>query len=93
MGKLNCYGVLAVFIAVVGATRGWNIGVALRYQLSTTILSREAGKPRAGSDVGFQMTGELSVAAVWQHPNDPDTFLLKIEVRKSTAKKKKIQFT
>lgn len=71
---------LLVILAVVGATGGWHVGVALRYQLTSTILSKEAGKPRDSGDVGFQMTGELGVAAVWRDPRDPQSLLLRIEV-------------
>ncbi|XP_043281119.1 microsomal triglyceride transfer protein large subunit isoform X2 [Venturia canescens] len=65
--------------AVVGATRGWNVGEALKYQLVSTILSREAGNPRAGGDVGFQLTSDLNVAAVWHDPKDPAVTLLQIQ--------------
>lgn len=73
---------LLVFAAVVGATRGWNVGVALKYQLVSSILSREAGNAIAGGDVGFQLTSDLNVAAVWHDPKDPTMVLLKIQVRR-----------
>ncbi|XP_033230195.1 microsomal triglyceride transfer protein large subunit isoform X1 [Belonocnema kinseyi] len=66
--------------AVAGATRGWNLGHGLRYEFTTTLIFREAGPPRPGGDVGFQMTGQLEVVPVWQDPKDPDTIILKIKL-------------
>ncbi|XP_015513118.2 microsomal triacylglycerol transfer protein [Neodiprion lecontei] len=66
--------------AVAGAARGWTLGSGLKYKLTTTLLFKEAGPPRAGGDVGFQLTGELAVTAVWKDPNDADTLLLRVEL-------------
>ncbi|XP_012263474.2 microsomal triacylglycerol transfer protein [Athalia rosae] len=66
--------------AVAGAARGWTLGSGLKYKLTTTLLFKEAGPPRAGGDVGFQLTGELAVTAVWKDPNDAGTLLLKVEL-------------
>ncbi|XP_034947067.1 microsomal triglyceride transfer protein large subunit [Chelonus insularis] len=67
--------------AVVGATGGWSIGDGLKYQLMTTILSRESGASKPGGDVGFQLTGELIVSAIWQDPQDTKTVLLSVELK------------
>ena len=76
----SCWSLSFLFLAVAGATRGWNLGHGLRYEFTTTLLFREAGPPRPGGDVGFQMTGQLEVVPVWQDPKDPDTIILKIKV-------------
>lgn len=64
--------------AVAGATRGWKIGSGHKYRLTNTLIFREVGS--TGADVGFQLTGELDITAVWQDPNDPNAFLLKFKL-------------
>ncbi|XP_011335273.1 microsomal triglyceride transfer protein large subunit isoform X2 [Ooceraea biroi] len=66
--------------AVAGAIRGWETGSGHKYLLKTTLIFREAGSPKRGGDVGFRLTGELDVTAVWRDPNDPNVFLLKFEL-------------
>ncbi|XP_025156422.1 microsomal triglyceride transfer protein isoform X2 [Harpegnathos saltator] len=66
--------------AVAGATRGWEAGSGHRYKLTTTLLFREAVPLKSGGDVGFRLTSELDVIAVWRDPADPDVFLLKFEL-------------
>lgn len=67
-----------ILAAVAGATRGWKIGSGHKYRLTNTLIFREVGS--TGADVGFQLTGELDITAVWQDPNDPNAFLLKFKV-------------
>ncbi|XP_072755911.1 microsomal triacylglycerol transfer protein isoform X2 [Anoplolepis gracilipes] len=72
-----------IFAAVVGAVKGWEVGSGHKYKLTNTLLFREVGSPNSGGDVGFQLTGELDVIAVWRDPNDPNdpnSFLLKFKV-------------
>ncbi|XP_057321313.1 microsomal triacylglycerol transfer protein isoform X1 [Microplitis mediator] len=64
--------------AIVGVGGGWTVGNGLKYQLTTTILSRESGS--STGDVGFQLTGYLVVDAIWQDPNDHYNYLLAIEL-------------
>ncbi|XP_074097832.1 microsomal triacylglycerol transfer protein isoform X2 [Cotesia typhae] len=64
--------------AVVGVGEGWKLGNGLKYQLTTTILSRESGI--STKDVGFMFSGNLIVNAIWQDPNDQDNCLLAIEL-------------
>lgn len=71
----------AILAAVAGAIRGWETGSGHKYKLATTVIFREAGPPRPGGDVGFKLTGELDVTAVWRDPNDPEVFLLNFEVQ------------
>ncbi|KAK2589067.1 hypothetical protein KPH14_001902 [Odynerus spinipes] len=66
--------------AVAGATKGWDVGNGLKYELTTTVLFREAGPSKSPGDVGFQLTAELDVSAVWRDPNDPESLLLNIEL-------------
>ncbi|XP_017890463.1 microsomal triglyceride transfer protein large subunit-like [Ceratina calcarata] len=66
--------------AVAGATRGWHIGTGLKYKLTTTLLFSEAVPSRSSDDVGYRLTGELNVTAVWQRPDDIDSYLLRVEV-------------
>ncbi|CAK9819902.1 Microsomal triacylglycerol transfer protein [Anthophora quadrimaculata] len=66
--------------AVAGATRGWDVGTGLKYKLTTTLLFSESVPSKFSGDVGFRLTGELDVIAVWQRPDDLDTFLLKLEL-------------
>ncbi|XP_029174443.1 microsomal triglyceride transfer protein isoform X2 [Nylanderia fulva] len=66
--------------AVAGATRGWEAGSGHKYRLTNTLIFREAGSPKSGGDVGFQLTSELDVTAVWQDSNDPNSFLLKFKL-------------
>lgn len=66
--------------AVVGAANGWTVGKGIKYQLTTIVLSRESGLSKPGGDVGFQMTGQLTVSPVWQDPHDTATVLLGIKV-------------
>lgn len=75
----KCALMLAV-AAVVGAVRGWTIGNGIKYQLTTIVLSRESRLIKAGGDVGYQFTGELIVAAVWQDPHQLENILLRLEV-------------
>lgn len=70
-----------ILAAVAGATRGWDVGNGLKYKLTTTLLFSEAALSKSSGDVGFQLTGDLNVIAIWQEPTDHDTFLLRIEVR------------
>ncbi|XP_066589474.1 microsomal triacylglycerol transfer protein [Prorops nasuta] len=67
--------------AVASATRGWSTGSGFTYKLTNTLLFREAGPPKSGGDVGFQLTGELDITAVWKDPQDLDTFLLKLQLQ------------
>lgn len=69
-----------IVAAVAGATRGWDVGTGLKYKLTTTLLFSESVPSKFSGDVGFRLTGELDVIAVWQRPDDLDTFLLKLEV-------------
>jgi len=69
-----------ILAAVAGAVRGWETGSGHKYRLTTTLIFREAGPPRAGGDVGFRITGELDVTAVWRDSTDPNVVLLKFEV-------------
>lgn len=66
--------------AVAGASRGWNLGHGFRYELNTTLLFREAGPPRPGGDVGFQVTDHLEVIPVWRDPNDSGVIILRIKL-------------
>ncbi|XP_076241599.1 microsomal triacylglycerol transfer protein [Calliopsis andreniformis] len=66
--------------AVAGATRGWDVGSGLKYRLTTTLLFSEAAPSKSSGDVGFRLTGELDVTAVWQLPTDRDSSLLRIEL-------------
>ncbi|KMQ97444.1 microsomal triglyceride transfer protein large subunit [Lasius niger] len=66
--------------AVVGAARGWEVGSGHKYRLTNTLIFREAGSPKSGGDVGFRLTSELDVTAVWQDSNDPNSFLLKFKL-------------
>lgn len=75
-----CWKLCVILTAVAGAARGWETGSGHRYRLTTTLIFREAGAPRSGGDVGFRLTGELDVTAVWQDRNDPNVFLLKFQV-------------
>lgn len=72
--------VCVIFVAMAGATRGWDLASGLKYKLTTTLLFSEAAPSKSSGDVGFRLTGELDVTAVWQKPDDPSSFLLKIEV-------------
>lgn len=73
--------VCVIFAAMAGATRGWDLGSGLKYKLTTTLLFSETAPSKSGGDVGFRLTGELDVTAVWQRPDDSNSFLLKIQVR------------
>ena len=75
-----CWSLCFLLSAVAGATRGWDLGRGLKYEITTTLLFREAGRPRPGGDVGFQMTGYLKVVPVWQDPKNLNTVILKIKV-------------
>lgn len=78
--KNTCWKLCVIFAAVAGATRGWEAGSGHKYRLTNTLIFREAGSPKSGGDVGFQLTSELDVTAVWQDSNDPNSFLLKFKV-------------
>lgn len=65
--------------AMAGATRGWDLGSGLKYKLTTTLLFSEAAPLKSSGDVGFRLTSELDVTAVWQRPDDLSSFLLKIQ--------------
>lgn len=82
MPTKQCGVLIFIILAVAGAARGWTLGSGLKYKLTTTLLFKEAGPPRNGGDVGFQLTGELAVTAVWKDPNDDGTLLLRIEVKR-----------
>ncbi|KOC60003.1 Microsomal triglyceride transfer protein large subunit [Habropoda laboriosa] len=72
--------VCLIVAAVAGVTRGWEVGSGLKYKLTTTLLFSETAPSKFSGDVGFRLTGELDVTAVWQNPDDLNTFLLKIEL-------------
>lgn len=74
------YQLLLLIIAVVESIRGWTIGHGYKYEITTIVLSRESGISKSGGDVGFQLTGEITVNPVWQDPKDLETILLEIEV-------------
>lgn len=76
----TCWKLCVILAAVVGATKGWKIGSGHKYRLTNTLIFREVGSPKSESDVGFQLTGELDITAVWQDPNDANSFLLKFKV-------------
>ncbi|XP_033314809.1 microsomal triglyceride transfer protein large subunit isoform X2 [Bombus bifarius] len=71
---------LLTLFAMAGATRGWDLASGLKYKLTTTLLFSEAAPSKSSGDVGFRLTGELDVTAVWQKPDDPSSFLLNIEL-------------
>ncbi|TGZ31885.1 microsomal triacylglycerol transfer protein [Temnothorax longispinosus] len=66
--------------AVAGGTRGWELGSGHKYTLTNTLIFREAEPPKSGGDVGYRLTGELDITALWQDSNDPNIFLLKFEL-------------
>ncbi|XP_076765695.1 microsomal triacylglycerol transfer protein isoform X1 [Xylocopa sonorina] len=67
--------------AVAGATRSWNVGSGLKYKLTTTWLFSEVAPTKSSGDVGFRLTGELHVIPVWQRLDDPNSFLLRVELQ------------
>lgn len=69
-----------ILVAVAGGTKGWKIGSGHKYRLTNTLIFREAEPPKSGGDVGYRLTGDLDITAVWQDSNDPSIFLLKFEV-------------
>ncbi|XP_020285728.1 microsomal triglyceride transfer protein large subunit isoform X2 [Pseudomyrmex gracilis] len=75
-----CLVYILTFLTVAGVARGWETGSGHRYKLTTTLIFKEAGPPRSGGDVGFRLTGELDVIAVWQDHSDPNVFLLKFQL-------------
>ncbi|XP_050464692.1 microsomal triacylglycerol transfer protein isoform X3 [Cataglyphis hispanica] len=75
-----CLVYLFTLLAVAGAVRGWETGRGHKYKLTNTLIFREAGSPKSGGDVGFRLTGELDITAVWQDSNDPNSFLLKFKL-------------
>lgn len=66
--------------AIASATKGWEIGSGLKYELTTTVLFRESGPSKSAADVGFQLTAEVDASVVWRDPNDPESLLLNIEL-------------
>ncbi|XP_011689441.1 PREDICTED: microsomal triglyceride transfer protein large subunit isoform X2 [Wasmannia auropunctata] len=75
-----CLVYLLTLLAVAGGTRGWQVGSGHKYKLTNTLIFREAETPKSGGDVGFRLTSELDIIALWQDFNDPNTFLLKFEL-------------
>ncbi|XP_011862749.1 PREDICTED: microsomal triglyceride transfer protein large subunit isoform X2 [Vollenhovia emeryi] len=73
----NCWKLCVILAAVAGGTKGWELGSGHKYRLTNTLIFREAEPPKSGGDVGFRLTGELGVAALWQ---DSNVFLLKFEL-------------
>lgn len=69
-----------IFSAVASIARGWETGSGHKYNLENTFIFREIEALKSGGDVGFRLTGELAVTAVWRSPSDLDLFLLKFEV-------------
>ncbi|XP_036147504.1 microsomal triglyceride transfer protein large subunit isoform X2 [Monomorium pharaonis] len=75
-----CLVYLLTLLAVAGGTKGWIIGSGHRYRLTNTLIFREAEPLKSGGDVGFRLTGDLDVTALWQDSNDHNSFLLKFEL-------------
>lgn len=76
----NYWKLCVILAAIAGGTKGWEIGSGHKYRLTNTLIFREAEPPKSGGDVGFRLTGELGITALWQDSNDPNVFLLKFEV-------------
>ncbi|XP_044004601.1 microsomal triglyceride transfer protein large subunit isoform X2 [Aphidius gifuensis] len=70
---------ITLIFAIVESIRGWTIGHGYKYEITTIVLSRESGITKSGGDVGFQLTGQITVNPVWQDPKDLETILLEIE--------------
>ncbi|KAG5310439.1 MTP protein, partial [Acromyrmex insinuator] len=73
-------GELRVTGAVAGGTKGWQVGNGHKYKLTNTLIFRETESSKSTGDVGFRVTGELDVTALWQDFNEPNIFLLKFEL-------------
>jgi len=76
----NYWKLCVILAAVAGGTRGWQVGSGHKYKLTNTLIFREAEPPKSAGNVGFRLTGELDITALWQDSNDPNVFLLKFEV-------------
>lgn len=72
----TCWKLCVIFTAIA-SIKGWEVGQGHKYKLTTTLIFRETGPAKSGGDVGFRLTGELNVTAVWQ---DHNIFLLQFQV-------------
>lgn len=76
----NYWKLCVILAAVAGGTKGWQVGNGHKYKLTNTLIFRETESSKPTGDVGFRLTGELDITALWQDFNDPNIFLLKFEV-------------
>jgi len=76
------YGFVLLSFPAAGSaatSRQFQLGAGYSYRLESTVLLNEAG-PRIGKDVGYLVTGTLSVGVLWQSPYDPNDKLLQLKV-------------
>ena len=79
---LISYGFVLLSFPAAGSaatSRQFQLGAGYSYRLESTVLLNEAG-PRIGKDVGYLVTGTLSVGVLWQSPYDPNDKLLQLQV-------------
>nr|XP_012221835.1 PREDICTED: microsomal triglyceride transfer protein large subunit isoform X1 [Linepithema humile] len=66
--------------AVASISKGWEVGQGHKYKLTTVLIFRETGPAKSGGDVGFGLSGELDVTAVWQDHYKPNILLLQFQL-------------
>lgn len=77
----NIHILLLNLLALAGAIKGFEIGEVLNYDVTTTMLFRETNTlKRTAADVGFQLTGNVEIAAVWKDSKNSNLFLLSLKV-------------
>jgi len=77
----NYWKLCVILAAIAGGIKGWQVGNGHKYKLTNTLIFKETESSKSTGDVGFRVTGELDITALWQDFNDPNIFLLKFEVR------------
>ncbi|KAL7290984.1 hypothetical protein TKK_0015128 [Trichogramma kaykai] len=73
--------ILALAWILCASARKWDLGTALTYDASTTVLLGDSSIARnvSSGDVGFQLTAKVKVTTPWKDRADPETILLSIK--------------
>ncbi|KAJ9593728.1 hypothetical protein L9F63_014701 [Diploptera punctata] len=80
---LLCHGFVLMSSPAAGSvtsSRQFELGTGHLYRLESIVTLNEPASPRVGKDVGYLVSGSLSVATIWQSPLDANDKLLQLQL-------------
>ena len=80
---LLCHGFVLMSSPAAGsvaASRQFQLGSGHTYRIESVVTLNEPASPRIGKDVGYLVSGTLTVGTVWQSPLDTNDKVLQLQV-------------